>query len=139
MKSINKRLKGLQKGLSRSKPGSKNRYKIRIKIQRLYQKLRNKRKHLIHNITNKIVGENDIIVTENLDIKSMKENHSIAKHLSNIPLYSIINMLKYKSERDGKRFIQINRYYASSQICSICDYKNEELKNLSIRKWECPI
>ena len=139
IKSINKRLKGLQRGLSRSKPGSKNRYKIKIKIQRLYQKLRNKRKHLLHNITNKIVRENDIIVTENLDIKSMKENHTIAKHLTNIPLYSIISMLKYKSEREGKKLLQINRYYPSSQICSICNYKNEKVKNLSIRNWECPV
>ena len=137
VKTSIKRIKGLQKGLSRSKPGSKNRYKIKLKIQRVYQKLRNMRKYLIHDITNKIVSENDIIVTEDLDIKSMKENHYIAKRLTNIPLSQIIDMLKYKCERLNKRLIQIDRYYPSSQICSNCGYRNKKVKDLSIRKWEC--
>ena len=69
----------------------------------------------------------------------LEEKHTIAKHLTTIPLHGIINMLKYKSERDGKKLLQINRYYPSSQICSICDYKNKKKNYLSIRKWECPI
>ena len=136
-KNLIKRLKGLQRGLSRSKPGSKNRYKIKLKIQRVYQKLKNIRKHFIHDITNKIVKENDIIVTEDLDIKNMKENHYIAKRLTNIPLSEIIRVLKYKCERLGKKFLKVNRYYPSSQICSVCGYQNKKVKDLSIRKWEC--
>ena len=137
VKTINKRIKGLQKALSRSKVGSKNRYKIKLKIRRAFQKLKNKRKYLLHDITNKLVKNNDIIVSEDLDIKNMKENHYIAKRLTNIPLSEIIRMLKYKCERENKKFIQINRYYASSQICSTCGQKNNKLKNLSIREWKC--
>lgn len=138
IKNYNKRLKGLQKALSRCKVGSKNRYKLKIKIQRLFQKIKNTRKHLIHNITNKLIKENDIIITENLDIKNMYQNHNIAKTLTNTPLGELIRVLKYKSERKNKKLIQINRYYPSSQICSRCGYKNEKVKNLAIRKWECP-
>lgn len=137
VKTLIKRIKGLQKGLSRCKGGSKNRYKIKLKIQRAYQKLKNKRKYLIHDITNKIVKENDIIVTEDLDVRSMKENHFIAKRLTNIPLSEIIEMLKYKCKRLNKRLIQINRYYPSSQICSRCGYKNNKVKDLNLRKWKC--
>ncbi|MBR2708004.1 MAG: transposase, partial [Bacilli bacterium] len=137
VKTLNKKVKGLQKALSRSKSGSKNRYKIKLKIRRVYQKIKNKRKFLLHDITNKLVKNNDIIVTEDLDIKSMKENHYIAKRLTNIPLKEIINMLKYKCERLNKKLFQINRYYASSQICSRCGYLNNNLKDLSIRKWKC--
>ena len=137
VKTLNKKVKGLQKALSRSKVGSKNRYKIILKIRRVFQKLKNKRKYLLHDITNKLVNNNDIIVTEDLDIKSMKENHYIAKRLTNIPLSEIIRILKYKCERLNKKFIQINRYFASSQICNRCGYKNNNLKDLSIRKWKC--
>ncbi|MBR3229434.1 MAG: transposase, partial [Bacilli bacterium] len=137
VKTLNKKVKGLQKALSRSKPGSKNRYKIILKIRRAFQKLKNKRKYLLHDITNKLVKNNDIIITEDLDIKSMKENHYIARRLTNIPLREIINMLKYKCKRLNKKFIQINRYFASSQICSVCEHKNTNLKDLSIRKWKC--
>ena len=139
IKDRSKRLKGLQRALARCKRGSKNRYKIKLKIQRLWQKIRNARKHLIHDITNKLIKENDIIVCENLDIKSMYKDHNIAKSLSSNPLGEIIRVLKYKAEWNNKKLIQIDRYYPSSQVCSVCEFQNKELKNLSIRKYECPM
>ena len=134
-----KRLIGLQRGISRCKKGSKNRYKLKLKIQRMYQKIRNARKHMIHNITNKLIKENDIIVTENLDVKNMQKNHYIAKGLNENPISEVIRMLKYKANWNNKKLIQINRYYPSSQICNICNYQNKKVKDLSIRKWECPV
>ena len=139
IKDRSKRLKGLQRALARCKAGSKNRYKIKLKIQRLWQKIRNARKHLIHDITNKLIKENDIIVCENLDIKSMYKDHNIAKSLNSNPLGEIIRVLKYKAEWNNKKLIQIDRYYPSSQVCSVCGFQNKELKNLSIRKYECPM
>ena len=133
-----KRLKGLQKWLSRCKPGSKNRYKVKLKIQRLYLKIRNARKHMIYKLANKIIKENAIVVIENLDVKSMYQVHKVAKHLKNIPIREFIRVLKYKSNWLGKRVIEINKYYPSSQCCNRCDYKNEEVKDLIVRKWTCP-
>ena len=139
VKDRSKRLKGLQRALARCKAGSKNRYKIKLKIQRLWQKIRNARKHLIHDITNKLIKENDIIVCEDLDVKSMYKDHNIAKSLNSNPLGEIIRVLKYKAEWNNKKLIQIDRYYPSSQECSVCGFQNKELKNLSIRKYECPM
>ena len=139
IKDRSKRLKGLQKALARCKAGSKNRYKIKLKIQRLWQKIRNARKYLIHDITNKLIKENDIIACEDLDIKSMYKDHNIAKSLNSNPIGEIIRVLKYKADWNNKKLIQIDRYYPSSQECSVCGFQNKELKNLSIRKYECPI
>ena len=133
-----KRLKGLQKWLSRCKPGSKNRYKVKLKIQRLYLKIRNARKHMIYKLANKILKENDIVAVETLDVKSMYQVHKIAKHLKNLPIREFIRVLKYKSNWLGKKVIEINKYYPSSQSCNRCGFKNEEVKNLSVRKWICP-
>ena len=138
VKNYEKRLKGLQKGLSRCKAGSKNRYKMKLKIQRLYLKIRNARKHMIYKLANKILKEDDIIAVENLDVKDMYKVHSIAKHLNKVPMGEFLRVLKYKAEWLGKKVIEINRYYPSSQICNRCDYKNEEVKDLSVRKWTCP-
>ena len=138
VKNYEKRLKGLQKGLSRCKAGSKNRYKMKLKIQRLYLKIRNARKHMIYKLANKILKEDDIIAVENLDVKDMYKVHSIAKHLSKVPMGEFLRVLKYKAEWLGKKVIEINRYYPSSQICNRCDYKNKEVKDLSVRKWTCP-
>ena len=99
---------GLQRGLARCKKGSKNRYKMKLKIQRLYQKIRNARKHMTHNITNKIINENDIIVTENLDVKGMQKNHYVAKGLNENPISEIIRVLKYKANWNKKKLIQID-------------------------------
>ena len=133
-----KRLKGLQKWLSRCKPGSKNRYKVKLKIQRLYLKIRNARKHMIYKLANNILKENDIVSIETLDVKSMYQVHKIAKHLKNLPIREFIRVLKYKSNWLGKKVIEINKYYPSSQCCNRCDYKNEDVKDLSVRKWTCP-
>ena len=135
---IHKRIKGLQKGLNRCQSGSKNRYKLKLKIQKLYIKLKNIRKHLIHDITNKIIKDNDIIVMEDLNIKAMYQRKTIAKHLVNIPLADIKRVLEYKCKWQNKKLITINRYYPSSQVCSVCEYQNKLLKDLSIRSWVCP-
>ena len=133
-----KRLKGLQKWLSRCKPGSKNRYKVKLKIQRLYLKIRNARKHMIYKLANKIIKENDIIAIETLDVKNMYQVHKIAKYLKNIPINKFVRVLKYKSKWLGKKVIEINKYFPSSQSCNRCGFKNEEVKDLSVRKWTCP-
>ena len=133
-----KRLKGLQKGLARCKPGSKNRYKMKLKIQRLYLKIKNARKHMIYKLANKILKESDIVAVETLDVKSMYQVHKIAKHLKNIPISEFIRVLKHKADWLGKKVININKYFPSSQVCNRCEYKNEEVKDLSVRKWICP-
>ena len=133
-----KRLKGLQKGLSRCKIGSKNKYKIKLKIQKLFMKVKNARKFLFHTITNKLIKENDIIAIENLDVKSMEQNHYIAKCLNENPISEIIRVLKYKAIWNNKKVVEIDRYYPSSQLCSTCGYQNRKVKDLSIRSWQCP-
>ena len=137
LERLKKRLKGLQKSLSRKVVGSNNRYKIIIKIQRINQKMNNLKKHLINNLSNIIVKNNDIIALEDLDIKNMYQKHNIAQKLVDIPLYKLIETIKWKAYLLGKKVIQINRYFPSSQECSICGNKNEEVKDLSIRKWKC--
>ena len=134
---VKNKIKGLQKGLSRCKSGSKNRYKTKLKLQRAYRKLKNIRKHLIHDVTNKLVKENDIIVMEDLNIKGMYQLHSIAKSLTNIPLAEIKRVLEYKCKWQNKKLLTINRFYPSSQECSVCGYQNKKVKDLSIRSWEC--
>jgi len=138
LERLKKRLKGLNKALSRSQKGSKNRYKLIVKIQEVNKKMNNLKKHLINDIANTLTKENDIIVLEDLDIKNMYQEHRIARKLIDIPLYKLIETIKWKSYLYGKKVIQINRYYASSQECSICGYKEKQVKNLSIRKWTCP-
>ena len=133
-----KKIRGLNRWLSRSKVGSKNRYKIIKKIREVYRKLKNARKYLLHSISSKLTKENDIIVTEKLNISNMVQTKKISKQIYDASWYELIRQIGYKSKWRGKKFYQINTYYPSSQICNHCGYQERKVKDLNIRKWECP-
>ena len=140
-KVINKyenKIKKLQRRLSKKKKGSNNYIKAKEKIARAYKKLSNARKYNIHRITKEIVENNDIIVTENLKVKNMIKNHNIAKSISDASLSEIVRQLTYKSIWNNKKLIKVDTYYPSSQICSVCGYKNEITKDLKVREYICP-
>ena len=139
IKRIEKHIEVLQQRLSSCTKGSNNYQKLKNKIARLYQKMRNKRKYYIHEITTKLVKENDLIVCENLETKKMiekKESKSLTKGIVNACFREIVNKLEYKCKWNFKNLIKINTHYPSSKICSHCGYRNE-INDLSIRNFLC--
>ena len=133
-----KRIKRKQKRLSKKQKGSNNYFKLKQEIARIYKKIKNARKYNTHHITKDITDNNDIIVCETLKVKNMVKNHNLAKSLNDASLFEIIRQLGYKSKWKGKKIYQIDPFFTSNQICSHCGYKNETLKNLSIREYSCP-
>ena len=133
-----KRIKRCARELSRRVKGSNNYNKTKKKLAVLHQKLNNARRHFIHQITKKLVIENDIIVTESLKLKDMIEEKRLSKQLTNVSLGELCRVLEYKAKIYGKKYIKIDSYYPSSQECSRCGYKNEKVKDLSVRSWICP-
>ena len=135
-----KRLNRLQKELSRRKKDSKNYLKTKEKLARLYAKIKNYRKHYLNKIANEIVDEHDIIVTEDLKVKNMFKTKVKAfnKSLSDASVSKLCSLIEWKSKLKGKCYYKINTYYPSSQICCHCGYKNEVVKDLSIREYDCP-
>ena len=128
----------LQKKLSDKQKGSNNYYKAKRKLALCYEKVHNKRRAYLHQISRKLVNENQVIVTEDLKIKDMVQNTYMSKSIMDASWYQLILQLKYKSEWSGRTYLKINTYFPSSQICSVCGIKNAALKNLSVRKWICP-
>ena len=128
----------LQKKLALKKKGSNNYFKLLDKINKLYDKCNNVRDDFLHKLSTSIINENQVIVIENLDVKSMFQTKKIAKVLGDISISKFITMLEYKARWYGRTIVKIDRYYPSSQLCSICGYQNKELKNYSIRNWTCP-
>lgn len=131
-----KKLNKLHKELSRKQKGSNNRNKLRLKLAKLYEKLNNKKENYLHSITNQLINENQVIIIENLNVKGMMKNHNLAKSIQELSLYRFKEMLRYKSVWYGNYIVEIDKFYPSSKLCSVCGHKNNDLK-LSEREWKC--
>ena len=64
---------------------------------------------------------------------------NLAKAISDVSWYELTRQLEYKAKWNGRKYIKIDTFYASSQLCSVCGYQNTEIKDLSIREWSCPV
>lgn len=133
-----KRLRLLQQSLSRKIKGSKNYLKAKVKLAKFHEHIANCRKDFLHKISIQLIKEYDIICTETLQVKNMLKNHKLAKAISDISWYEFCRQLEYKCLWYDKKFVKINTYFASSQICSNCGFKNSDVKDLNIREWICP-
>jgi putative transposase len=138
LRKAEKKLARLQKELSRKTIGSSNRNKARIKVARQHEKIANQRKDFLHKISTKFIQDYDIICLETLKVKNMVKNHKLAKAISDVSWSEFVRQLQYKAEWNDKIVQQIDSYFASSQTCSVCGYKNADIKDLSVREWECP-
>lgn len=137
LKKYENKLIKQQQRLSRKVKGSNNRNKQRIKVARLYEKIRNIRLDYLHKITHKLISENQVIVSEDLSISKMMEEHNLAKQIQDCSWYELTRQLQYKAEWNNRQYIKISRYVPSSQTCNCCGYINPEVKNLSVREWVC--
>lgn len=127
-----------QRKFSKMEKGSKNREKQRIKLAIVHEKVANQRKDFLHKLSKKLIEKFDCVCIEDLNMKALSQVLNFGKSVMDNGWGMFVNFLDYKSKEVGKKLVKVGKYFASSQICSNCGYKNKEVKDLSIRQWKCP-
>ena len=134
-----KRLAVQQKIFARKQKQSKNHQKQKLAVARIHEKVRNGRLDLHHKITHSLICENQATsyALEDLAVKNMVKNRKLAKVIHDVGWGQFVTLLTYKANWYGKNILKVNRFFASSKICSHCHYKRDNLP-LSVRNWTCP-
>ena len=129
-------LKRKQRKLSRKQKGSKSRDKARRLVARCHERVKNIRKDFLHQLSRKLVDENQALAVEDLNVKAMVKAPTLAKAISDAGWGMFTRFCQYKAERAAKPFLRVGRFFPSSKTCSCCGRRCNEMP-LSVREWTC--
>jgi len=135
-----KKLTKLQRRLMRKQIGSNNREKARVKVARMEHYIAECRNDWIEKETKRLVSSYQVIGIEDLNLKGMMKFSRNAKNYGDASWGNFTNKLLWKSSlnENNCQVVKADRFFASSQICHCCGFKNPITKNLNIRSWTCP-
>lgn len=126
-----------QRRLAKKKLGSKNRLKAKRKVARVHAKISDCRADNLHQLSRKLINENQVVCAENLAVKNMIKNPKLAKHIADASWGEFTRQLEYKAAWAGRTYVEIGRFFPSSKRCSCCGFVKDNMP-LDVRSWECP-
>lgn len=137
LKKAQTNLRRKHQALSRCARGSNGYYRARTKLTKAYEKINNVRTDFQHKISRQLIDDNQAVIVETLKIQNLLKNHQLAKYITDVSWYSLIEKLEYKAREKGKYLVKVDPWFASTKTCHICGYKLDNLP-LNVRKWNCP-
>ncbi|MFF4840793.1 RNA-guided endonuclease InsQ/TnpB family protein [Streptomyces collinus] len=135
LRRAEKQLKKAQRVLARKTTGSANRSKAQLRVARAHARVADARREFHHQLSTKLIRENQAIAVENLAVKGLARTR-LAKSVHDAGWSQFVTMLEYKATRYGRTFVRIGRYEPTSQACSSCGVKDGP-KPLDVRVWTC--
>ncbi|SEG73622.1 putative transposase [Thermomonospora echinospora] len=136
LRRAERRLKKAQQALSRKEKGSNNRKKAVVQVARAHARVADARRDFAHQLSTRIIGENQAVVVEDLSVKGLART-KLAKSVHDAGWAQFTAMLAYKAARHGRTLTRIDRWFPSSKLCSTCGTLAESMP-LNVRSWTCP-
>ena len=130
-------LRRAQRTHSRRRKGSRNKAKARARVARIHQRIANQRAHFCHDLTTKLIKNHQAVCIEDLNVRGLART-KLATSFYDAALGQIRRQLVYKGEWSGTHVVVVDRFFPSTQLCSVCGYKNTAL-TLEDRAWTCPV
>ena len=131
------RLARAQRELSRKAKGDgANRAKARRKVARVHARIADRRRDFLHKLTTRLVRENQTVVIEDLTVRNMVGNHTLARAVSDAAWSDMRMMLEYKTAWYGRELVVVDRWFPSSKLCGACGTIRAKMP-LDVRTWTC--
>lgn len=128
-------LRRADKNLFRKTRGSNNYAKAKRARARAHRRVANLRENHARQLASKLSRENQTVVVETLNIAGMARTN-MAKSINDAGWGQFLRFLEEACSRKGVDLIKAPRFYASTQVCSICG-GNGGKKPLNVRAWQC--
>ncbi|KQX68911.1 RNA-guided endonuclease TnpB family protein [Streptomyces sp. Root1310] len=130
------RLAKAQRELSRKAKGSANREKARRRVARVHARIADRRRDFLHQLSTRLVRENQTVVIEDLTVRNLLKNGRLARAISDAAWTDLRMMLEYKCAWYGRELVVIDRWFPSSKLCGNCGTVRGRLP-LNVREWTC--
>ncbi|WAZ19041.1 transposase [Streptomyces cinnabarinus] len=130
------RLARAQRELSRKAKGSNNRAKARVKAARVHARIADRRRDFLHKLSTRLVRENQTVVIEDLTVRNLLKNGTLARAISDAAWTDLRMMLEYKCAWYGRELVVIDRWFPSSKLCGPCGTVAAKMP-LNVREWTC--
>lgn len=135
-RAAKRKLASAQRTLSRKTKGSANRKKAARRVAKISRKVAHQRKDHLDKLSRQLVNDNQVIGIEDLSVAALSRSLRLSTSVYDAGWAMFRHMLTYKASDAGRTLTVADRFYASSQICSVCNHQDGK-KPLNVRSWVC--
>lgn len=135
-KKMLRQIKKANRRLAKAKKDSNRRKKRQLRLAKLHAKVKDQRTDFLHKLTTRLVRENQALAVEDLNVAGLVKNRKLSRAISDAGWAKFKTMLAAKCDKYGRDLTIVDRWFASSQICSGCG-KSGGKKELDVREWQC--